>query len=77
MADTTPEIGTRKSRKTGEPVRPQRATLDAYFDTFSMWSVSQQELALEVLTQLHRQTKRLIGNEILSAQPALIEDTRG
>lgn len=57
----TREPGTRKSRKTGNFVRPQKSTEDAFFDTFSEWSDDQQEFALRVLAQIQRMKSRYLS----------------
>ena len=36
----------------------ERATLDAWLDTFADWSVEDQEASLELCAHIHRQAKR-------------------
>ena len=56
MADEKP-AGTRRSRKSGDYVVPQRSTEDAWYQTFALWSPEQQAVALKVLEQLARLRK--------------------
>lgn len=62
------EPGTRKSRRTGHSVRPQKSTQDAWFDTFSEWSEADQEMALRVCQQIMRLRKRYLNAPIPQQQ---------
>jgi hypothetical protein len=54
MTDDKQPTGTRRSRRSGEFVTPQRATEAAWFQTFWDWSPEQQTFALRVLEQVQR-----------------------
>jgi hypothetical protein len=60
MADEKPQ-GTRKSRRSGVFVTPQKSTEDAWFDTYSEWSEEQQEFAIRVLAQIQRMRTRYLN----------------